>query len=426
MAFDLSLSLWQGAHKKIIREALHRKVGSGGRRHVFWYKSQQEADLVFKDYKLYVERTGNDPPRRVVEANILELSQRVVDIQGEYIVKLQALFRGTVARMFFRLLILERCRILETRIQSAMTIQRFYRRRKAMNLRLTMLEEIAAEELHKTYIERLAEERAAIDQKETVKSLQQAYRLESTAAKTAVMLGKIPYAMNGTKALGVMREASGLSDALMAPAKSFVNYEKQRVKKIELQARLNRLHNQELNRRKKAREDMAWYWEGRELPDTREALEFQKLIQAKNPKSPNPKSSEGSESSLPPVRGARAADPAAPAEASQTAAVSHSKATSLPTLVGQELGVQVGRPHVLNGGLRLLMAGKRTLNQQGGLDEETMMGKLKRLLSERSNRRPRKSSEPLGNGGTTASSGTEATRSASAQSLLQSLSLINK
>merc|ERR1711969_360103 len=46
------------AHPKVMKEALKKKFGE----HVFWYDREAELKLLFKDYRLLVQRTGYQPP----------------------------------------------------------------------------------------------------------------------------------------------------------------------------------------------------------------------------------------------------------------------------------------------------------------------------------------------------------------------------
>jgi len=58
------------------------RSSDGKRRHVFWYKRPAEKELVYRDYRLFVDRTGNMPPLYVVEANFLELQKRIHTIES--------------------------------------------------------------------------------------------------------------------------------------------------------------------------------------------------------------------------------------------------------------------------------------------------------------------------------------------------------
>ncbi len=109
------------------------KAGAAGapkrtqRRHLFWYKSRTELDLLFKNHRLFVQRTGNNPPLRVVETNILELSRRVLRIHSRCALRVQTAWRGALARVLVGLLVAERGRLLSMRVSAAIRIQRFVR-----------------------------------------------------------------------------------------------------------------------------------------------------------------------------------------------------------------------------------------------------------------------------------------------------------
>jgi len=73
----------------VIAEALRMRSSDGKRRHIFWYKRKAERALIFRDYRLFVDRTGNMPPLHVVEANYIELEARIhtLEMQAANIVQ---------------------------------------------------------------------------------------------------------------------------------------------------------------------------------------------------------------------------------------------------------------------------------------------------------------------------------------------------
>lgn len=58
-----------------------------------------------RDYRVFVDRTGNQPPLHAVEANVLEIARRIHHIETIKSVDVQRVFRGTISRMFFKELI---------------------------------------------------------------------------------------------------------------------------------------------------------------------------------------------------------------------------------------------------------------------------------------------------------------------------------
>ncbi len=70
-----------------------------------------ELDLLFRDHRLFVERTGNNPPLRVVEANIQELARRVMRLHSKAVLRIQTCFRACLARVLVAQLAMERARL---------------------------------------------------------------------------------------------------------------------------------------------------------------------------------------------------------------------------------------------------------------------------------------------------------------------------
>jgi hypothetical protein len=112
--------------------ALHwdfvKRPGKAARRHLFWYTSKPEVDLLYRDYRLLVRRTGNNPPLRVVEGNILEIHKRICVLETEAATVIQSGFRGMLARAFCEELRRQRSRCESRRICAVVMIQCAFRR----------------------------------------------------------------------------------------------------------------------------------------------------------------------------------------------------------------------------------------------------------------------------------------------------------
>ncbi|GBG28407.1 Hypothetical Protein FCC1311_046302 [Hondaea fermentalgiana] len=83
-----------GTHKIVMMEALRPRKGM----RVFWYKRKEEIKLLHRDYRILVERTGNDPPLHIVEKNIIELARRVHEIECQRAARIQCRVRGMIGR----------------------------------------------------------------------------------------------------------------------------------------------------------------------------------------------------------------------------------------------------------------------------------------------------------------------------------------
>ena len=94
---------------------------------VFWYNDDEECDVLYSDYRLLVERTGNKPPLLVVEENIIEIAKRVLVIEKVMVARIQALWRGLTSRIAFHILREERGWDASNRIRPVMILSRKFR-----------------------------------------------------------------------------------------------------------------------------------------------------------------------------------------------------------------------------------------------------------------------------------------------------------
>jgi len=113
----------RNAHPRILRNGLHAR---GNR--VFWYRRKPELDLLYRNYRLLVSRTGHEPPLHQVEANIIEIERRVVAGEDEEATIIQARVRGVLGRRFIREYRAEMARLMYLRTSAAFFIQFVYRR----------------------------------------------------------------------------------------------------------------------------------------------------------------------------------------------------------------------------------------------------------------------------------------------------------
>ena len=98
-----------------------------GEKRVFWYKRSAEVDMLFRDYKLLVRRTGYEPPMHKVEFNINEIARRVFKLQCGYATVIQKHFRGVLGRNFIRQYRREHARIIAMQSATVYMVQRAYR-----------------------------------------------------------------------------------------------------------------------------------------------------------------------------------------------------------------------------------------------------------------------------------------------------------
>jgi hypothetical protein len=121
-----SLRIIGDAHKMVLQRAVYGWVEPGAMR-CFWYKTKAELDLLYKDYRILVQRTGRRPPLYVVEQNINEVARRVMVLLNMYATRIQARWRGLVGREFLAVFKRQIVRVREIRHAAAYSLQRQFR-----------------------------------------------------------------------------------------------------------------------------------------------------------------------------------------------------------------------------------------------------------------------------------------------------------
>ncbi|OQS07193.1 hypothetical protein THRCLA_00809 [Thraustotheca clavata] len=65
---------------------------------IFWYDNAEELAVFREDYREFVRRTGNRPPLWRVEANVIEITKRVLRRENQLVARIQATWRGITTR----------------------------------------------------------------------------------------------------------------------------------------------------------------------------------------------------------------------------------------------------------------------------------------------------------------------------------------
>lgn len=189
------LVIIKGAHKLLLSRALLPTSRSAKK--LFWYESEEHERMLYADYIDFMDRTGFDPPRCVVEDNIAEIATRIRVRENMLCTRVQKRWRGLLSRRMMELYRSECLWLRQLREGKVLAIQRMYR---AHNARLKLLKHIynsIAEREHKNYSNWRHEKKLATDRtlaKELVKS---AYLKERAVELTARVSGRIEY--GGTK-----------------------------------------------------------------------------------------------------------------------------------------------------------------------------------------------------------------------------------
>lgn len=206
------------AHAEVLTTALSSRFHTSvdpdppaQRRHVFWYKSEAEVKLLMEDHHLLVERTGHMPPLRHVEQNLLEIARRVHVLESMSAVRIQAMYRGTMARVFTSLLIAERARLMASRVVYAIRIQRFFRWRRAVAVVAALRRQRRGRGKAQWYARRRKLQADAAAVAAASASSLRHYQTEVRQARSALFTGKVPYGACGGRRIQALN-AVGVVD----------------------------------------------------------------------------------------------------------------------------------------------------------------------------------------------------------------------
>mmetsp|Transcript_36145 Transcript_36145/g.53921 ORF Transcript_36145/g.53921 Transcript_36145/m.53921 type:complete len:273 (-) Transcript_36145:1392-2210(-) len=91
---ELALRVIKNSRPMLMERALDGKIH---KKRVFWYKSKEELDVLFKSYYMLVERMGFHPPLFEVEENIIIIAKRIVDREAEIVTRVQSRYVHTLS-----------------------------------------------------------------------------------------------------------------------------------------------------------------------------------------------------------------------------------------------------------------------------------------------------------------------------------------
>ena len=94
---------------------------------VFWFQTHQEMDTLYLDYYTLIERMGHHHKYHAMEANIIEIAQRILDRAAALCIRIQSRWRGILMRKFVSKFRREIIRKREIMVQCCMKIQRQFR-----------------------------------------------------------------------------------------------------------------------------------------------------------------------------------------------------------------------------------------------------------------------------------------------------------
>ena len=119
---------------------------------VFWYKRKAEVEMLYRNYRLLVERTGNEPPLWRVERNIIIIEERIHIVECKSAATIQKRVRGMIGRKFIRQYRIEKAYVLQKRCIAVFKIQRAYRNWVAKQVRIDRKEAKVKQRLKNEYL----------------------------------------------------------------------------------------------------------------------------------------------------------------------------------------------------------------------------------------------------------------------------------
>lgn len=166
---------------------------------LFWYDSKEHERMLYADYIDFMDRTGFDPPRCVVEDNIAEIATRIRIRENMLCTRVQKRWRGLLTR---RIIVLYRSECLwlrQWREGRSLAIQRMYRGHAARLKLLKYIYDSIAQTEHTKYKNWRKEKKfnaARSLAKELTKS---AYLKERAEEKTARFTERVPHSKTKMK-----------------------------------------------------------------------------------------------------------------------------------------------------------------------------------------------------------------------------------
>eukprot|EP00750_Incisomonas_marina_P022035 INCI4829.1.p1 GENE.INCI4829.1~~INCI4829.1.p1 ORF type:complete len:479 (-),score=104.83 INCI4829.1:654-2009(-) len=184
------------AHHIVITASLEPRPGG---LKTYWYDREEELDLLKLDYRELIRRSGNSPPKHVVERNLLEMEARVHELECMYAALIQKRFRGMVGRrfmLFYRQAVARRLGYHNT---AAMRIQLFFRNAFARKALARLKFEKKTAQWLQDYKDVNAAERKAAARKAFTDRVQEWYNKERDEEVVARYTGKTAYGAYGGK-----------------------------------------------------------------------------------------------------------------------------------------------------------------------------------------------------------------------------------
>jgi hypothetical protein len=187
---EKALKILSTCHPLLIKYSLRSKTGE---KRVFWYKRELEVKLLFTNYLLLIDKTGNHPPRLLVERNVQEIARRILSRKNELVVLIQKRWRGFLARRIVKYFKTEISRMFSLSVAKVIRIQQLFRGHFVrVNLRKILFLRFKEEKMKSYLNERHLQ--SLLSAKESSKELSLiSYRKDYQIEKTGRFISKLPY-----------------------------------------------------------------------------------------------------------------------------------------------------------------------------------------------------------------------------------------
>ena len=216
---ERSLQLIRNAHKRLLKTALFNKFGM---KKVFYFKKPTQVKLLHEDYRLLIERLGNNPPLHRLEWSMQEIARRIFRLQCNFATRIQKLIRGVIGRNFIRQFRAERSRLTRIQTFGVFLIQRAYRgwffREKRKATKLSKWKEKMRQMYKK---ERLVKKNKK--NKQTKRDLlMRRYKKERREEQMAIMTGKTVYGAQDGQRMLAFSKSIYADDKLQNQTRSWI------------------------------------------------------------------------------------------------------------------------------------------------------------------------------------------------------------
>lgn len=167
-----------------------------GRKKVFWYDRPEQLDLLYKDYVELINRTGSVPPRSEVEENIKEIENRI-QLRKRYLVtQAQKMFRAWITRRIVAFFRVEMSYLMQWKLNCVFKIQRIYRGYRAKIFFYALKVERDREKMDKAYRKYAEKKVRDVKMSKALQLVKSAYIKEAGEEKTVRFTSRIEKASN--------------------------------------------------------------------------------------------------------------------------------------------------------------------------------------------------------------------------------------